>query len=322
MPDQAQAFERALSAGDLDALRRVPKADLHNHFFLGGDRDYLRSRTGRVVPRLAHKLEDMEEMHRWVRRHVLGVLEGRDGRRLALEACFAQARRDGVTVLEVGEDVWANEHLYEGRIELLIDTFQEVRRRVAPDIDFRFQIELSRHCPPDLLDRWAAPFLERDCFSSLDLSGDERSQPIASFRRIYRKAREQGLILKAHVGEWGDADSVQEAVETLELDEVQHGIAAASAPRGLKWRAAHRSQLNICPTSNVMMGRVERLDRHPIRILFDHGVPVTIASDAVLVFGRSVSEEYLGLYQAGLFTAQELDAIRRRGLESRSDARG
>ena len=32
------SFQVALETGDLDAIRRVPKSDLHNHFFLGGNR--------------------------------------------------------------------------------------------------------------------------------------------------------------------------------------------------------------------------------------------------------------------------------------------
>jgi hypothetical protein len=37
---------------------------------------------------------------------------------------------------------------------------------------------------------------------------------------------------------------------------------------------------------------------------------VTINTDDYLVFGRSVSEEFLALYCAGKFTAAELDQIR------------
>jgi adenosine deaminase len=42
---------------------------------------------------------------------------------------------------------------------------------------------------------------------------------------------------------------------------------------------------------------------------------VTVNTDDALVFGRSVSEEFLGLYRAGLFTAEELDEIRINGLQ-------
>jgi adenosine deaminase len=71
------------------------------------------------------------------------------------------------------------------------------------------------------------------------------------------------------VGEWGDADSVWCAVEELELDEVQHDIAAADSPAVMRFLADHRIRLNICPTSNLMFSRVGTLASHPIRKLFD-----------------------------------------------------
>jgi len=134
-------------------------------------------------------------------------------------------------------------------------------------------------------------------------------------------AKEAGLALKAHVGEWGDADSVQRAVEELELDEVQHGIAAAQSSSVMKFLADNRIRLNMCPTSNVLLGRVESLAEHPIRKLYDAGVKVTVNTDDLLVFGQSVSDEFLNLYQTGLFTVAELDEIRRNGLSDGSLAR-
>lgn len=44
---------------------------------------------------------------------------------------------------------------------------------------------------------------------------------------------------------------------------------------------------------------------------------VTINSDDAQVFGRGVSEEFLALHRAGVFTAAELDVIRRWSLEPR-----
>lgn len=317
MRDEALHFVEALEGGDLDRLRLVPKADLHNHFYLGGHRDHVRARLAVSIPPLTQPLESMGEMHRWVAEHVGPIFEGRRGRMLAFEACLAQASRDGVCVLETGEDVWANQALHGGALDELVEDFVGLQRRVAPHLDFRFQIELSRHCNVQDLERWAAPFFERDGFASLDLSGDESAQPIGAFRRLYRQARSRGLRLKAHVGEWGSPESVQEAVETLELDEVQHGISAARSPAVMRWLADHRIQLNVCPTSNVMLGRVPRLEEHPIRVLFDHGVRVTVNTDDVLVFGNGLSEEFLALHRARLFTARELNDIRESALASR-----
>ena len=175
-------------------------------------------------------------------------------------------------------------------------------------------LELAREVPVDVQARRLAPFLELGFWRKLDMSSDELAQPTAVFKPLYRKAKDAGLGLKAHVGEWGDADSVQRAIEELELDEVQHGIAAAKSASVMKFLADNRIRLNICPTSNVLLGRVKSLAEHPIRKLYDAGVKVTVNTDDVLVFGQSVSDEFLNLYRAGLFSAAELDEIRQHGL--------
>jgi adenosine deaminase len=131
---------------------------------------------------------------------------------------------------------------------------------------------------------------------------------------LYRRAKSAGLRLKAHVGEWGTADDVWQAVELLELDEVQHGIAAASSPAAMGFLVRAGVRLNVCPTSNVMLGRVARIEEHPIRQLLDAGIRVTIGTDDPLLFGTSLSREFLALANAGVLTPAELDAVRLAGL--------
>jgi adenosine deaminase len=58
------------------------------------------------------------------------------------------------------------------------------------------------------------------------------------------------------------------------------------------------------------------IGEHPIRPIADAGVPVTINSDDILVFDQSVSEEYLLLYNEGVFNAEELDTIRKESLQA------
>ena len=159
--------------------------------------------------------------------------------------------------------------------------------RVAADIQWIPQIDLAREVPVDIQARRLAPFLELG-FWRAHISGDELAQPTAVFKPLYRQAKDAGLRLKAHVGEWGDAYSVQRAVEDLELDEVQHGIAAAQSAPVMKFLADNRIRLNICPTSNVLLGRVASLAEHPIRKLYDASVKVTVNTDDVLVFGEGV----------------------------------
>ena len=302
-------FQAALELGDINAIRQIPKADLHNHFIGGGDRDYIFERTGRRIAPLERKLVSMADMHAWFDRATEGMFTDREGRLIAFQAALTQARRDGVTRIENGEDVWAIT-LNDFSAGTLVANLEAAHQRIAPDIDWIAQLGFSRHCPIFAIERWLQPFLDLGYGQSVDLSGDEFAQPIEAFVPVYARVKAAGLRLKAHVGEWGTADDVWRAVEVLELDEVQHGIAAAASPQVMRFLADNRIRLNICPTSNVMLGRVDDLASHPVRALYDAGVRVTVNTDDVLIFGQSLSEEFLALHRAGVFSAAELDEIR------------
>jgi adenosine deaminase len=156
------------------------------------------------------------------------IVRGAQGRLKAFEATLVQAKLDGVTRLETGETPWAIT-LHNGSATALTDAWRDVRARIAPDIEWIPQLDLAREVPVDVQAGRLAPLLELGFWRTLDMSGDELAQPTAVFKPLYREAKNAGLRLKAHVGEWGDADTVQRAVEELELDEVQHGIAAAQS---------------------------------------------------------------------------------------------
>ena len=307
-------FKDALIQGDIEAVRRWPKADLHNHFVLGGSRRFLLEHTGKDIQPIRRPIYSMDEMHAWNSENIGAYFETAEGRRMLIQAAFSQAKEDGVTVLEIGEDVWGLGEFFHGNIEELVEAFETAHREVAPDIELRLQIGMSRHCSIAYLEDCLSYFWGCKAFYSIDLYGDELAQPIENFRPIYQRAKSEGLKLKAHVGEWGTADDVRRAVECLELDEVQHGIAAAEDPSVIRFLTDNHIRLNITPTSNYLLGRVKDLATHPIALLYRSGIDVTINSDDVLIFDSDVSREYLRLYQSGCLNAEELDDIRKNGL--------
>lgn len=307
-------FQIALRDGDLAGLRACAKADLHVHGIGGGSRDYLRTLCGRDIPPVEGVLASMAEMDAWTQANVGDLFQGAKGRALAFEASFAQARLDGVTRIEFGEDVWGIT-LHAGDPDAVWRMLRDAHARGGPQVDWIPQLGISRHCPIAAIERWMAPLLELGLFRTLDLSGDEFAQPIEAFTPIYRRAKAAGLKLKAHVGEWGTADDVLRAVELLELDEVQHGIAAAQSKSVMASLAAAGTRLNICPTSNLKLGRVASLRDHPIRRLYDAGVRVSVNTDDALIFGTSLSAEFLALFQAGVLGAAALDEIRLSALQ-------
>ena len=308
-------FTEALKSGNIDKIRRFPKVDLHNHFVLGGSREYIFNQSGHKIDPITKPLKSMREMDTWSGKYIGSHFNSPEGRRLLIEATFAQAKADGVTVLEIGEDVWGLGAFFHNDIGELIDAFREANEIIAPEVTVRLRIGLSRHCPVDYLEDCLKHFWEHKEFYSIDLYGDELAQPIDNFIPIYRKAAENGWVLKAHVGEWGTAQDIVAAAKALHLDEVQHGIAAVRDESVVGFLRENKIRLNITPSSNVLLGRVPDMEHHPIAQLYRSGVDVTVNSDDVLIFDSDVSKEYLRLYQSGCLTAEELDDIRVKGLK-------
>lgn len=308
-------FAGALKQRNMEKIRSFPKSDLHNHFVLGGSRRYLRRMTGVQIEPVKSPLLSMDEMHAWNEKNLGERFNTPEMRRLLIRAAFQQAEDDGITVLEIGEDVWGLGEFFHHDVDELIGAFTAAQSEIAPNIELRLQIGLSRHCAVGYLEDCLSHFWGTGAFYSIDLYGDELAQPIENFKSIYRRAKKEGLRLKAHVGEWGTAEDVRRAVEELELDEVQHGIAAVHDESVVRFLADHHIRLNITPTSNVLLGRVPSIADHPIGRLYRSGVDVTVNSDDILIFDSDVSKEYLRLYESGCLSAEELDCIRQNGLK-------
>lgn len=313
-----ESFTDALRQKDVEKIAAFPKSDLHNHFVLGGSRQYLWKMTGIRIEPVKSPISSMDEMHEWNRENLGGRFETSEMRKLLIRAAIHQAREDGVTVLEIGEDVWGLSEYFHNNIDELVEAFTSAQKEIAPDMELRLQIGLSRHCSIGYLEDCLSHFWGNKAFYSIDLYGDELAQPIENFKSIYRRAKKEGLRLKAHVGEWGSAKDVRRAVEELELHEVQHGISAVYDESVVRFLEDHHIRLNITPSSNILLGRVPCMSDHPIGRLYRSGVDVTINSDDILIFDSDVSKEYLRLYESGCLSAEELDSIRQSGLKTQN----
>ncbi len=302
----------------LQFFRGLPKSDLHNHCLLGGQRSVIEKHLGKKLKTFKAERGGIGELNNWIRDEFRPFIELPGAFEKAIEAAFIQAKHDGVTRLEMSIDVLFGS-MFHIPPEQIVAVLKHFHRQVAPGIDFRPELGFPRNKSLRSLLSGFEPFLDLNYFKSIDLYDDELAQPIANFKELYRFAKSRGMKCKAHAGEFGSADSVREAVEILELDAVQHGIGAAGSPETMKWLADHNIQLNVCPTSNIRLKRVRSFKTHPIRILFDHGVKVTVNTDDALVFGDGNSEQYLKLLRAGVFTLEELEKIRENGFDGTTD---
>ncbi|NLO08495.1 MAG: adenosine deaminase [Clostridiales bacterium] len=301
-----ELFKEHLQNCSLSGLNSICKSDLHNHFGRGGSREYLESIFNIKIDSPPEKFEAFSHMDEWFIENIKKYCPYLK----RLEAAFVQAASDNISVLA------ASFGFDEENMMAFIQTMKSLNLQFAPNTILLPEYALDRACDTDRELSRLDEVLSYKWFKSIDISYNEFAQPIKKFKKIYRKAKEYGLILRAHVGEFGTADDVMEAVEELELDEVHHGIAAAKSEQVMKWLSDHKIQLNVCPTSNIILRVVESYSVHPIRQLFDYGIPVTINTDDMLVFNQSVSQEYLNIFKSGLMNAEELDIIREIGLRA------
>jgi adenosine deaminase len=156
--------------------------------------------------------------------------------------------------------------------------------------------------------------LDYNYFKSVDWQGNENTRIIEDIIPMYRIAKNHHLVLRAHVGEFGNAQCIRECVEQLELNEIHHGINAIEDESLMRFLADNSIKCNVCPTSNIMLKRSESYEKHQIRKLFDAGIMVTINTDDLCIFNSSVSQELLNLYKAKVFNKDELECIRQQGL--------
>jgi len=286
---------------------------LHSHAGRGGNIKYIENWAGVKIAPHEKQFESLSEMQSWfvnnVKCHCLGI----DGYLKRIEAAFVQAADDNIKILTLSYGIDEVDSL--GGMIPFIRTIENLRASFAPDTLFFPELALGREQDVDHVASRLDEIFSYGWFKSIDICNNELAQPICNFKKIYRQARSAELKLRAHVGEFGSADDVMEAVEELELDEVHHGIAAARSDHVMRFLSDNEIRLNVCPTSNVMLKTAESYATHPIRILYDHGIPVTINTDDLLIFNQSVSDEYMNLHSSKLMTADELEDIRLIGLE-------
>ncbi|MHB1583301.1 MAG: adenosine deaminase [Acidimicrobiales bacterium] len=131
--------------------------------------------------------------------------------------------------------------------------------------------------------------------SGLSIDGDEAGGTASHterFEEAFARAAAGGLRRCAHAGESSGPDGVRDAVDRLGAERVDHGIRAVEDRRLVGELAERRVPLDVCPSSNVILGVVRSLAEHPVAPLLAAGVRVSLNTDDPLLYGVDVPGEY------------------------------
>jgi aminodeoxyfutalosine deaminase len=298
-----------------DFLLELPKAELHLHL------------EGSVEPETLHELDPTTAIEEFRALYSYADFDGflkafgGVGKRLRspddyalitrrlLERLAAQNVRYAEIILAAGVVLWKGQEF--------APIYDAVRAAAAESpVKVYWILDAVRQFgvdPAMKVAEWAA---ERagDGVVALGIGGSEERGPAGWFTEVFQFARRAGLRLTAHAGEGTSPQSVWAALE-LGAERIGHGISAIDDPALLRHLRDRDIPLEVSITSNLVTGVVKRLEDHPVRRLFDAGVPIVLNTDDPAMFGCTLVGEYrLAARQFG-FSEAELRAIAENGFK-------
>lgn len=149
-----------------------------------------------------------------------------------------------------------------------------------------------------------------DGFIGIGLGGAEQKGPSKEFGPVFEKAITDKYHAVAHAGEDVGPESIWDALRICHAERIGHGITSVQDPELVKYVRENKIPIEVCPTSNVFTKKyVKKMAEHPVREMFDKGIPVTIATDDPIFFGAELLDEYWNLYSKLHFSKKDMKQI-------------
>jgi len=291
----------------------VPKAELHLHL------------EGSVEPETLHELdpatsiEEYRAFYHYTDFDAFLRAFGAVGKRLRTPADYALVTRRLLERLEAQNVRYAEIIVAAGVVLWKEQDFAAIfeaicAAAVESPVQVRWILDAVRQFgvePAMQVATLAAERLDRGVVA-LGIGGSEERGPASWFQDVFAFAKREGLHLHAHAGEGTGPGSMWDAL-ALGAERIGHGIAAVRDPGLLRNLRERDIPLEICITSNLVTGVVERLEDHPVRRLFDAGVPIVLNSDDPAMFRCTLAGEYRLAAERFGFTEEELRGIAENG---------
>ena len=147
------------------------------------------------------------------------------------------------------------------------------------------------------------------------MAGAENVGRAKDYSYSFDMAREAGLRLTSHAGEWCGAESVWETLRDLRVERIGHGVHSINDPKLVEHLAETGVALEINPGSNVALGVYPSWIDHPIKRLRDAGVKVTVSTDDPPFFNTTMTREFEELESAYGWGAEDFKVLNETALE-------
>jgi len=283
--------------------RELPKVELHLHLEGAAPPAFIRGMAAEKGTDISGIFDESGAYRTGTFDHFLKVYEAacsvltspEDYRRLTL-AVLEESAANGVVYSETflspdfcgGGDVAA----WRDYLAAIEDAAREAEARDG--ITLRGIVTCIRHFGPEKARRAATCAAETmgGFVTGYGMAGAETVGRPKDYAWSFDLAREAGLRLTCHAGEWGGPAMVADTLRDLRPERIGHGIAAARDPALMERIAEAGVVLEVCPGSNVYLGAVPSWPGHPIETLRGREVKVTVSTDDPPFFGTTMTREW------------------------------
>ena len=172
-------------------------------------------------------------------------------------------------------------------------------------------VSVNRHEPVEIAERVIDIALDRsdDGVTGIDLAGDEARFDASPFESAFTRAKEGGLGVTVHAGEWAGVENVRHALERLNADRIGHGIRILEDQEIVQEAARRGIVFEVSPSSNWKTGAIEQLASHPIAEMIQAGLALAITTDDPSIFELTLSSEFVLAMQEFDFSIDSVKAF-------------
>jgi adenosine deaminase len=294
----------------VETLESLPKIDIHRHLegslrlsslaeIAGSEKLPLPTDPEQLRPHVQiagdASVEAAEFMAKF--KNIRMFFRSRETIQRIVREAIQDAADDSIRVLELRFTPAALAQEGGHTLEQVTDWVNSAIRSASQDygIEVVCLLSVNRHEPVAIAESVVDIAIDRSADGivvGVDLAGDEAGFPADPFRAALLRAKDAGLGITIHAGEWAGAENVRRAIDSLGADRIGHGIRILDDQDVTMLAAKKGIAFEVSLTSNWKTGAISELRSHPIREMIQAGLAVALTTDDPSIFETTLSNEF------------------------------
>lgn len=203
--------------------------------------------------------------------------------------------------------------------DVVINGIYKALERGRQDLNISYKLIMSylRHLSEEAAFKTlesSLPF--KHWIDGVGLDSSEKGNPPSKFVKVFEASANHGYKLVAHAGEEGPVEYIWEALDLLKVVRIDHGNRCLDDDALVERLVKEQIPLTLCPTSNLELKVIQKMEDHPVAIMLEKEILATIHSDDPAYFGGYMNENYYETAKALNLTQKQMMQLAINGFEA------